>query len=126
MPADRRPHILVVDDEPALRRLLVRAMESDGYEVVAVNDGAAGLEAARTADPPYDLVITNNCMPHMNGAELVAHLQSLFPGLPILHLDDLTRPSAEEVTAPTMTKPFSLDRLSDAVRKLLATRVTEE
>ncbi len=123
--SDGPPRILVVDDEPAVRHLLVRLLETEGYEVVAVNDGAAGLTAAKTAGKPYDLVITNNCMPRMSGAELVAHLQKLYPGLPILHLDDLFRPrtgETGEISIPTLFKPFSLDALSDAVRRLLENR----
>jgi two-component system response regulator MprA len=119
MPSGAAARILVVDDEPAVRQLLVRALQGDGYEVVAVNDGEAGLTAAKTAGKPYDLVITNNCMPRMSGAELVAHLQALYPGLPILRLDDLSRPQAGEVTLPTLFKPFSLDALAEAVRRLL-------
>jgi DNA-binding response OmpR family regulator len=113
------PRILIVDDEPALRQLLVRALESEGYEVVAVNDGQAGYDAARTAGRPYDLVITNNYMPHMSGTELIGHLTSLFPDLPILHLDDLSRPKALPDGAPTLYKPFRLEVLSESVKRLL-------
>ena len=116
---DGPQRILIVDDEPALRQLIVRALESDGYEVVAVNDGKAGLDAAKSAGRPYDLVITNNYMPHMGGAELISHLTSLFPELPILHLDDLSRQKAPPTGTPTLYKPFRLDALSESVRKLL-------
>jgi CheY-like chemotaxis protein len=126
MPSAAAARILVVDDEPAVRHLLVRLLQEEGYEVVAVNDGEAGLTAARTARNPYDLVITNNCMPRMSGAELVAHLQALYPGLPILHLDDLSRPQAGEVSVPTLFKPFSLDALSETVRRLLQERAPRE
>jgi CheY-like chemotaxis protein len=119
MPHAPRQRILIVDDEPALRQLIVRALESEGYEVVAVNDGQAGLDAARTAGRPYDLVITNNYMPHMGGAELIAQLTSLFPDLPILHLDDLSRSREPPSGAPTLYKPFRLEVLSESVRKLL-------
>lgn len=51
---------MVVDDEPAVRELMTRALGQEGYEVVAENDGEAGLTAAMTAEKPYDLVITNN------------------------------------------------------------------
>jgi CheY-like chemotaxis protein len=119
MPAGRTPRILVVDDEPAVRALVVRLLESEGYEVVAVNDGAAGLNAARAIGKAYDLVITNNHLPRMNGGELIAHLQTLFPDQPILHLDELSRPDGEPVAAPNLFKPFRLDTLSRTVHRLL-------
>ena len=59
--------ILVVDDEPGVRGVLVRALRDAGYEVVGVHDGLAALDACKTAATPYDLVITNNRMPHLSG-----------------------------------------------------------
>ena len=101
--------------------VLKRALEGAGYEVVAMNDGQAGLNAASTADPSYDLVVTNNCMPHLSGAEMVAALRKRFPGLPILHLDDLSFPHDSGLPAdvPNLYKPFSIDRLLEEVGSLL-------
>src|SRR4051794_24612005 len=64
MPTERRARILVVDDEPSIRHMLERVLGAEGYEVVAMEDGAAGLTAASTAKGSFDLVITNNHMPH--------------------------------------------------------------
>src|SRR5690242_5638412 len=91
MPADRPFRILLVDDEPSVRGVLARALREGGYDVVAVTDGLAGLDAARTAAQPYDLVVTNSWMPHLTGEQLIAQLRELFPTLPILHLEDLSR-----------------------------------
>jgi DNA-binding response OmpR family regulator len=124
MPADGAQRILLVDDEPAVLALLTRALREEGYEVVAVADGQAGLNAAKTADQPYDLVVTNSYMPHMSGDELIVHLKQLFPGLPILHLDDVSRDlSASTIPVPTLYKPFSMESLVGEVRRLLNGRV---
>ena len=110
------PRVLVVDDEPAIRDLLIRALGEAGYEVVAVRDGEAGLTAAKTAEQPYDLVVTNSYMPGLSGEQLIGHLRRLYPGLPILHLDDLGRPIGPNATSvPTLYKPFSIDGLLEAV-----------
>jgi DNA-binding response OmpR family regulator len=121
MAAARASRILVVDDEPSIRALLVRVLKAEGYEAVALNDGLAGLDAALTAADPYDLVITNNRMPHLSGAELVAQLRAAHPGLPILHLDDLSRPEAAELPpdVPNLRKPFNLAALLTYVGRLL-------
>ena len=74
------PHcILVVDDEPDIRKLLGRVLRQVGYEVIAMNDGLAGLEAATGAEVAYDLVITNNCMTRLSGAKMVARIGEKFP-----------------------------------------------
>ena len=65
MPAPRVPRILVVDDEPAIQRVVARALEEEGDQVAVVSDGQEALDAVTRADPVYDLVVTNNRMPHM-------------------------------------------------------------
>jgi CheY-like chemotaxis protein len=117
------PRILVVDDEPMVRALIARVLSDEGYEVVAVADGRAALDAARGAEVGFDLVVTNNYMPGLNGAELIARVREDFPSLPILHIDDVCRKRLDQGLPddiPTVYKPFSIATLQSAVRKLLA------
>jgi CheY-like chemotaxis protein len=117
--------ILVVDDEPMVRALIARALNDAGYEVVAVANGRAALDAARSAGEPFDLIITNNYMPGLSGAELIARVREDFPDLPILHVDDITRRGripALPNDIPTLYKPFSIATLSGAVLELLQRR----
>jgi CheY-like chemotaxis protein len=118
--------ILVVDDEPMVRALIARALGDEGYEVVAVANGLAALDAARGAEAEFHLIITNNYMPGLSGAELIARVRQDFPDLPILHVDDVTRrgriPSLPS-DIPTIYKPFSIGALRAAVKELLDRRV---
>jgi len=124
MAADRALRILLVDDEPSVRGVLARALREAGYDVVAVTDGQAGLDAARIAAEPYALVITNSYMPHLTGEQLITQLRQLFPTLPILHLDDLSREqNPQALPVPTLYKPFSIESLLSEVRRLLGGRV---
>ena len=115
------PRILVIEDEPTLGHLLIRALEWDGYDVVWVN-GEAGLRAAKMWGKSYDLVITNSRRPGAAGADPIALVHNLFPGLPVLHLDQVSQPKGEAHDGPTLYKPFGVDSLSEAVRELLAER----
>jgi CheY-like chemotaxis protein len=115
--------ILVVDDEPMVRALIVRALTDAGYEVVAVANGRAALDAARGAEAGFNLIVTNNYMPGLSGPELIARVRQDFPALPILHVDDLVRRGRLgqlPTDIPTIFKPFSIATLTSAVRKLLA------
>ncbi len=114
--------ILVVDDEPMVRALIARALTDAGYEVVAVANGRAALDAARGAEVGFDLIVTNSYMPGLTGAQLVNRVRQDFPDLPILHVDDIGRRGRVEdlpSDVPTIYKPFSIASLRDAVRKLL-------
>ncbi len=115
--------ILVVDDEPMVRALIARALTDAGYEVVAVANGRAALDAARGAEVAFDLIVTNNYMPGLTSPELVARVRQDFPNLPILHIDDIARrnrPDHLPSDIPTIYKPFTVATLREAVRKLLA------
>ena len=115
--------ILVVDDEPMVRALIARVLSDEGYEVVAVANGRAALDAARGAEVEFDLIVTNNYMPGLNGAELIERVRQDFPDLPILHIDDISRQRLSKGLpddVPTVYKPFSIGTLREAVRKLLA------
>jgi CheY-like chemotaxis protein len=106
-----------------VRALIARVLTDEGYEVVAVANGRAALDAAQGADAEFQLIVTNSYMPGLNGPELVARIRQDFPYLPILHVDDIGRrgripPLPQDV--PTIYKPFSGASLLDAVRKLLA------
>lgn len=116
------PRILIVEDEPTVRTVTARALQEEGYEVVALADGVDGLEAAMHG--AFDLVITNNCMPRMSGDELSARLRRLFPDLPILHIDGYLRSKAATALPGEyhLDKPFSPSALLQAVRTLLEGR----
>jgi CheY-like chemotaxis protein len=115
--------ILVVDDEPMVRALIARVLSDVGYEVVAVANGQAALDAARGADVGFDLIVTNNYMPGLNGAELIERVRQDFPSLPILHIDDITRKRGDQglpSDVPTVYKPFDAATLRQAVQQLLS------
>jgi DNA-binding NtrC family response regulator len=113
--------IIVVDDDPGIRSLLDRALTQAGYEVVSVDNGLVAFE--KIMEDSFDLVVTNNRMPGMSGAELVAVLRERRPDLPILHVDDLSLGSFPRALVPadvpTISKPFSIEALEGAVAKLL-------
>lgn len=121
MSAQRAPRILVVDDEPAVRHVVTRALEEAGYQVAALSEPQSVLDHIHRADDPVDLVVANSRMPGMSGPELIARVRSLRPALPILHIDDASQPPPVPLPpdVPTLRKPFSPDRLVELVRQQL-------
>jgi two-component system, cell cycle sensor histidine kinase and response regulator CckA len=114
--------ILVVDDEPVLRLLVARAFKERGYETVEAGDGLSALDVARSASVPFDLVVTNSRMPHLDGQHLAECLRQLDPTLPIIHLsgsfgERSTRGMPADI--PTFFKPFNLDDLVAEAEKLM-------
>jgi two-component system, NarL family, capsular synthesis sensor histidine kinase RcsC len=120
-----KPRILVVDDEPALRRTLERALGAMGYDVVSVGDPLLVYELLDAAD--YDLVILDIHLPQLSGDTLAIALLRRWPRLAerlLLMTGDpwaLRSEWPQELRrCPLLVKPFTLDGLAGIVRGALA------
>ncbi|HET9719918.1 MAG TPA: response regulator transcription factor [Solirubrobacteraceae bacterium] len=114
--------ILVVDDEPAVRRALERALRLDSYDVELAADGREALD--RLAERPVDAVILDVMMPGLDGLEVCRRIRSAGDRTPILMLtardaiDD--RVKGLDVGADDyLVKPFALRELQARLRALL-------
>ncbi len=112
--------ILVVDDEPQVRRLASRALEREGYRVIEATDGLEAL-GLFTQDARIDLLVTDVRMPHTDGIVLAAALRRRFPAIPVLFISGYPR-GTEPAPEPFLAKPFEMRTLCDRVRELLDTR----
>jgi DNA-binding NtrC family response regulator len=79
-----RSRILVIDDEEGVRTFVAEALERDGHEVVEVEDGGAGITAAR--EEPFDVVVTDLKMPKVDGMTVVRTLRSEQPDVELIVL----------------------------------------
>jgi DNA-binding response OmpR family regulator len=110
--------ILVVEDELSLQETLVYNLKRQGYEVEAVGDGLAALEAARRIHP--DLILLDVMLPGMDGFEICRIVRQEM-STPVLMLtardDEIDRVVGLEVGADDyMTKPFSMRELVARVK----------
>ncbi|MFA5689959.1 MAG: response regulator [Kiritimatiellales bacterium] len=120
-------HILIIEDNEAVRGLFQQVLEIEGYSVAVAGNGHEGLAAAREREP--DLVITDIMMPEMDGLELIQRLRANSPGLPVIAISGGMREApfnflsqAEQMGAnKTLEKPVALAELINAVKTLLAT-----
>ena len=76
------PHILIVDDDPVIRSLLVRLYERSDYTAVSVGSGEDALALLEQRN--IDFVITDIKLPGMNGTELIANMKENFPDVPVM------------------------------------------
>jgi two-component system response regulator MprA len=114
--------ILVVDDEPAVRVALERALRSQGYTVSMAVDGLDGIEHVASDSP--DLVVLDILMPRLDGLEACRRLRAAGDRTPILMLTarDAVGDRVEGLDAGAddyLVKPFALDELLARIRALL-------
>ena len=117
--------ILVVDDEPAMRRATGRALEKAGHAVSLYENGRGAIEHIKR-EPP-DLLITDIFMPEMEGLETIRQARALRPEMPIVAISGFVFEGrdylgvAEKFGAvASLKKPFRPAELTDLVSRLLA------
>ncbi|NIJ50050.1 response regulator transcription factor [Rhizomicrobium electricum] len=120
--------ILVVDDEPAIRRFLRTSLGSQGYQVEEAEDGTAALAAMSHAP---DLIVLDLGMPGMDGFEVIRHLRESGATLPIVVLsvraDEAGKVRALDLGADDyVTKPFGIEELLARIRTALRHRLQQE
>jgi len=120
-------HVLVLDDEPAMRRLLRTILLAQGYKVSEAHNGTAALEAMATCET-IDLLILDLGLPGMNGLDLIKEIRASGSVLPILVLsnraDENTKVAALDLGADDyVTKPFGAKELLARVRAALRHRL---
>lgn len=119
--------ILVVEDEPSVRRLIVRLLRSEGYSVHEAVGPTEALAATEDRSGPIDLLLTDVVMPTMSGRQLAERLAETIPGLTVLYTsgytdDVVVRHGVVREEVPFVAKPFNRDSLLRAVGDALAAR----
>ena len=101
--------ILLVEDEPDIAELITQVLEDEGYRVRRADDGREGL--AQIQRDGFDLLITDNMLPHYNGVELIAYMHD-HPALatPVILTSAAHLPPAPPRTA-LLPKPFDIAQL---------------
>jgi len=106
--------ILLVEDEPAIRRLMTIALEAAGYGVIEARNGT---EALRLFSPRIDLLLTDMRLPSLKGEELIARLRQRRRTLRVLAFSGFSLNAPQGV--PFLQKPFAREALLHAVEEVL-------
>jgi two-component system cell cycle sensor histidine kinase/response regulator CckA len=110
--------VLVVDDEPLVRRFMARALSGAGYQVLEAPSGTEAV-AMLSADPAgIQLVVSDIAMPEMSGLELAAVVRERWPTILLLLVSGQGQPPVE-YRGSFLPKPFAPDSLVAAVVSLM-------
>ncbi len=117
----RRDYVLVVDDEPAIRRFAARVLEEEGFGVHLARDGAEALEMIRGGLADLGAVVSDIVMPRLNGVQLLETLSTMRPEIPVLLMSGYGTSQLAElgIASPcaVLTKPFTSETLVAEVRR---------
>ena len=123
------PRVLVVEDEPAIRRFLRTSLTAQGYQVTEAEDGTAALEHLRRG--LVDILVLDLGLPDINGLEIIERVRGQGSALPIVVLsartDETGKIDALDLGADDfITKPFGIDELLARLRAALRHRLQQE
>ncbi len=115
--------ILVIEDEDAVRQVVVRILTRQGHEVASAEDGEAGI--AKVRSQPFDLIFTDLIMPNKEGLETIREIRKISPGTPIIAMSGYWgRPYLEAAgklgADALLCKPFSPDDAKEVIQRVLA------
>jgi two-component system cell cycle response regulator CpdR len=112
--------ILLAEDDDSMRVYLARALERVGYQVVAVDNGAAALPLLETG--PFDLLLTDIVMPEMDGIELAQKAAEVAPDIRVMFITGFAavalKAGRKTPDAKVLSKPFHLKDLVAEVERM--------
>ena len=116
-------HILVAEDNPAVREFIVRALQSSGAYLVAVADGQQALDAL--AKESFDVLVTDIVMPNVDGIALALKATRQYPDMRIVMISGYAQErmrahNLDALVHRIIAKPFSLEEICEAVQDVLA------
>jgi two-component system, cell cycle sensor histidine kinase and response regulator CckA len=116
--------VLLVEDEPAVRRFTRLVLERFGYRVLEACDGREGLEVSAAYVGPIHLVLTDVVMPRLDGPHMAQRLVAARPGLRVLFMsgytdDAIVRHGFIDAAASFIQKPFMPGKLAKTIREAL-------
>jgi two-component system, cell cycle response regulator CpdR len=115
--------ILLAEDDTDMRRFLVKALQTAGYNVISFDNGLSAYQRLR--EEPFELLLTDIVMPEMDGIELARRAAELDPDMKIMFITGfaavaLNPDSSAPRQAKVLSKPFHLRELVSEVGKMLA------
>lgn len=118
--------VLIVDDEPSLREMVIQMIESTGYDVIEAGNGIEANNVCK--ETAVDLIITDIIMPGKNGIELIVDVKKEHPDIPILAISGggSSPPQTDILDVAKLLgannilkKPFSMDDLLSSVNSII-------
>ena len=124
-----RPTLLIVEDDPSLRKILMKILTTQGYLVLGAAHGAEALMQAKISIRPIDLLISDLVLPGIDGKKLARLLGKEFGPLRVLFISGYSREALEEkgirISVPSLLKkPFTAAQLLTRTRNLLGCPLT--
>ena len=121
--------ILVVDDDPSIRKLITIILENSGYDVLVAEDGKDAIDVLRSGENPMvvDAIIADLTMPNIDGFEAIAYFQKKIPSIPLIismWIADVEMAVSfmRQGVSNYLVKPINVEKLKSSVARAISQR----
>ncbi len=117
--------ILLVEDDRALRSMVTKSLESNGYKVISAEDSVNANDQTKRRWGIVDLILSDINLPGLTGGEYADYLKAINPDLKIIYMsgapvtDKAVQQHLHDQSATFLAKPFSLEEMNQAIRTAL-------
>jgi len=116
--------LLVAEDEEPVRKIVLRILEKQGYQLLEADHGEAALKKSQETSGPIHLLLTDTIMPKMNGKELAQKLKKSRPKMKVIFMSGypqevLARQGTLDPDIHLLQKPFTAEELTQKIRQVL-------
>lgn len=123
--------ILLVDDDPNVRKVIARMLERCGYRVFCAEGGIEAVEIFHRHQAQIACILLDQFMPQMNGRETLERLRAMRPDVPVILTSGgeegpLQQPGHPRAVTRFIQKPFVMDRLQGVLRETIHPTAREE
>lgn len=118
-------NILLVEDDPAVRKVTINLLEHLDCKVVAVEGAHDAISRLKEQSDSFDLVMTDYSMPDMDGIELAMHLKRITPDMPVILCTGINNSTDPDIISGSgvseiLTKPYTKTELDLSIRRATA------
>ena len=126
---ETKGRVLIVDDEPDVRKVVKMTLTKAGYDVIEAEDGEKAIAAIKEGESPVllSVIISDIRMPKINGVEAINYFQQQWPCVPLIVLTgfpdmEMAIEFLKKGVVDYLVKPVEKEKLTNAVAKALAQR----
>lgn len=122
----RKPEILIVDDDPAMRDILRLLLEHDGWRVSCASDGEEAIQQLTAAQ--FDIIVLDLLMPRMNGTQVLEFMAARQDNTPVVVVSGASSEQQQQldprIVRVRLQKPFEIGELRVILRAIVDTAAT--
>jgi CheY-like chemotaxis protein len=123
------PRVLVIDDDPHMRKICARVLAQAGWSVACAPDGEDGLRQLEASPEAFQVILLDQLMPGLDGMDVLARIKAINPGAPVILItgsatEEYRAEAVKKGAVDCLPKPFTPEQLRAATISAVGSHLT--